>query len=108
AERQDGEQDGPPDGQVDRDRGGDAQHHQWLLSGLVISSTSTPPMSFGWTKITGTPCAPIRGLPPFSTVAPLAARSSRAASMSSTSKQTWCCPPFGFFSRKARMGDVSP
>src|SRR6202007_2125210 len=99
ADRQDGEEHRPPDGQVEGDVGGDA--HQCAPLGVSISSTRTPPMFFGWTKITGTPCAPIRGLPSFSTVAPLAI-------MSSTSKQTWCWPPFGFFSRKPRTGDFSP
>ena len=61
-------------------------------------------MSLGWTKITGTPWAPMRGLPSFSTVAPLATMSSRAASMSGTSKQTWCWPPLGFLARKAVIG----
>src|SRR3990167_4958716 len=106
AQRQDGEQHRPPDGQEDRDAGGDA--HQCGSFGVSISSTSTPPMFFGWTKITGTPCAPMRGLPSLSTVAPLACMSSRAAMMSGTSKQTWCCPPLGFLARKAWIGEASP
>ena len=31
--------------------------------GVSIISASTPPMSLGWTKTTGVPCAPIRGSP---------------------------------------------
>ena len=76
--------------------------------GSAISSTSTPPMSFGCTKITGTPWAPMRGSPVPSTVAPLARISSRAARMSGTSKQTWCWPPRGFLARKAWIGESSP
>ena len=85
AQRQDHEQHGPPDGQEDRDGG--ERTHQWAPLGVSMSSTRTPPMFLGWTKITGVPCAPMRGLPPLSTVAPLACMSSRAASMFSTSKQ---------------------
>src|SRR3546814_8875164 len=46
--------------------------HQWLPSplGVSISSTSTPPLSLGWTKMTGVPFAPMRGSP--STFAPFA------------------------------------
>ena len=54
--------------------------------GVSIISTSTPPISFGWTKITSVPCAPIRGSP--STFAPLASISALASWMSGTSKQT--------------------
>src|SRR5438445_8802006 len=62
AQRQDCEQHRPPDGQVDGDQG-DGSAHQWLPVGVAMSSTSTPPMSLGWTKITGTPWAPMRGSP---------------------------------------------
>src|SRR5436190_5859302 len=86
AQRQHGEQHRPPDGQEDRDRRDRA--HQWAPFGVSISSTRTPPMFLGWTKITGTLWAPMRGTPLFSTVAPLATMSSRAAMMSGTSKQT--------------------
>ena len=40
------------------------------LCGVSMISVSTPPMSFGWTKKIGVPCAPIRGSP--STLAPFA------------------------------------
>ena len=72
--------------------------------GLCINSTSTPPMSFGWMKIIGVPCAPMRGSPVPSTRAPFATISSRAAIMSSTSKQIWCWPPAGFASKNRRLG----
>src|SRR6185312_5080803 len=107
SQRKHSEEDGPPDRQVDRGHGKRATH-QCASLGVSISSTSTPPMSLGWTKITGTPWAPIRGSPVPSTVAPLARMSSRAARMSGTSKQTWCCPPLGFFSRNAAIGEASP
>src|SRR5580700_3655651 len=86
AQRQDGEQGGPPDGQIDGDAGLEV-HTCAAAVGSAISSISTPPISLGWRKITGTPWAPMRGSPVPSTVAPLARMSSRAAMMSGTSKQ---------------------
>src|SRR6476660_1495058 len=74
--------------------------------GLSMISVRTPPMSLGWTKKTSVPCAPMRGSP--STRAPLASNSDLAAWISGTSKQTWCWPPKGFFSRNFRMGELSP
>src|SRR6185503_157791 len=35
--------------------------HQSGALGVSMISVSTPPMSFGWTKNTGVPCAPMRG-----------------------------------------------
>src|SRR6516225_1732080 len=55
ASGQDGEEHHPPDDQKGRDRG--LQIHQWTSFGSAISSTRTPPMSLGCTKITGTPWA---------------------------------------------------
>ena len=63
-----------------------SERAQCASFGVSINSTSTPPMSFGWTKITSVPCAPIRGSP--STFAPFASISALASWMSGTSKQT--------------------
>src|SRR5690606_22093272 len=103
AQRQDGEQRDPPADDVDRQhgQGTDRHAHQWAPSfGVSISSTRTPPMSLGWTKMIGVPWAPMRGSPVPRMVAPLARRASRAAMMSLTSKPTCCWPPLGFFARK--------
>src|SRR6476469_5396812 len=69
-------------------------------------SVRAPPMSLGWTKKTSVPCAPMRGSPRMR--APLASNSALATWMSGTSKQTWCCPPSGFFSRNFTIGEFSP
>ena len=50
----------------------------------------------------------LRALPPETLGGALArffSMSALASWISGTSKQTWCCPPFGFFSRKLMIGD---
>src|SRR3569833_1137009 len=51
--------------------------------GNSMISVSTPPMSFGWRKNTGVPCAPVRVGPRMRL--PASAKYCRASSMSSTS-----------------------
>src|SRR3546814_18176805 len=49
------------------------RHDEWLPCasfGVSLNSTRTPPISLGCTKMTGVPCAPMRGSP--STLAPFA------------------------------------
>jgi MATE family multidrug resistance protein len=77
-----------------------------VFLGATLYAARTPSESLGWMKMTSVPCAPIRGSP--STLAPFFSISTLVACISFTSKQTWCCPPLGFFSRKFRMGDFSP
>ena len=106
AQRQDGEQHRPPDGQVDRRSAVNGPLISARPSGFPSARRARRPCPSGGRRSParrGRRCAARRSP---STVAPLARMSSRAARMSSTSKQTWCWPPLGFFSRKAVIGDV--
>src|SRR5690606_4516795 len=66
AERQGGEQDQPPDDEINRDERNPA-HGQ-----TCSSSTSVPTKSLGCRNSTGLPCAPVFGSPSPSTRAPAA------------------------------------
>src|SRR5262249_45714476 len=78
-DRQNREEYGPPDHNVD----GDGEGHAHALA--CSSSTSVPLKSLGCRNRTGLPWAPVLGSPPPSTRAPAARRLLRAAKMSPTS-----------------------
>lgn len=77
AQRQDREQDQPPEDEVDCEAKCNAH--------ASSNSTSVPQKSFGWRNKTGLPWAPILGSPSPSTRAPSPVKRSRALIMSSTS-----------------------
>ncbi len=73
-------------GAPDQVRGDDcSQSDQWVPSfGVSMISVSIPPMSFGWTKKIGVPCAPMRVGPRMRL--PSSSNSARASAISGTSK----------------------